>query len=187
MYMKNDYKNLSLEELAVEEENIFPKILKIRNEKFVRENMYNNKIITIDEHLNWVRNHLLKKTRKIFKIIFKEKLVGAIVLSNISTVNKESDWAFYLSKNAKTGLGALVEYKFLNFFFNNFDSFVLNCEVLEFNKGVISLHKKFGFEVKEIKESKVIRNNISINAVLMRLDKNKWQLSKDIIKKRLKI
>ena len=88
MYMKNDYKSLSLEELAVEEENVFPKILRIRNEKFVRENMYNNKIITIDEHLNWIRNHLLKKTKKIFKIIFKEKLVGAIVLSNISTVNK---------------------------------------------------------------------------------------------------
>ena len=109
--LKSNYNNLLLEELKLDEENIFLQILKKRNQKFVRENMYNNKIIGIDEHLNWIRYQLSQKTKKIFKVIFKKKLIGLIILSNISTVYKKSVWAFYLSKDAQTGLGALVEYK----------------------------------------------------------------------------
>ena len=185
--LKNNYNNLSLEELKIDEENIFLEILKIRNQKFVRENMYNNKIISTDEHLNWLKYQLSKKTKKIFKIIFKDKLIGLIILSNMSTIYKKSVWAFYLSKDAQTGLGALVEYKFLNFFFNNFDFNNLNCEVLEFNKSVINLHKKFGFEVKNIIKNRVVRNGMAHNAIFMRINKNKWQISKKKIEKKLKL
>ena len=61
--LKNNYNNILLEELKLDEENIFLQILKIRNQKFVRENMYNNKIIDTDEHLNWIRYQLSKKTK----------------------------------------------------------------------------------------------------------------------------
>ena len=185
--LKNNYNNLLLEELKLDEENIFLQILKIRNQKFVRENMYNNKIIGTDEHLNWIRCQLSKNTKKIFKIIFKNKLIGLIILSNISTVYKKSVWAFYLSKDAQTGLGALVEYKFLNLFFGNFDFENLNCEVLEFNKSVINLHKKFGFEVNNIKKNRVIRNGIAHNVIFMKINKNKWQISKKRIETKLKL
>ena len=109
--------------------------------------MYNNKLISLEEHLNWIRTHLQNKTKRIFKIIFEEKLIGALITSNISLSKKESEWAFYLTKNSKTGLGAIVEYKFLDLFFKTYPEFELKCEVLEFNKSVISLHKKFGFEI----------------------------------------
>ena len=185
--LKSNYNNLLLEELKLDEENIFLQILKIRNQKFVRENMYNNKIIGTDEHLNWIRYQLSQKTKKIFKVIFKKKLIGLIILSNISTVYKKSVWAFYLSKDAQTGLGALVEYKFLNLFFTNSDFENLNCEVLEFNKSVINLHKKFGFEVKNIIKNRVVRNGMAYNAIFMRINKNKWQISKKKIEKKLKL
>ena len=45
--MKNNFVNLSLEELKIGHLKIFPEILKIRNENFVRMNMYNNKLISL--------------------------------------------------------------------------------------------------------------------------------------------
>ena len=64
-------------------------------------NMYNNKLILLEEHLNWIRTHLQNKTKRIFKIIFEEKLIGALITSNISLSKKESEWAFYLTKIQK--------------------------------------------------------------------------------------
>ena len=185
--MKNNFVNLSLEELKIDEEKIFPEILKIRNENFVRMNMYNNKLISLEEHLNWIRTHLQNKTKRIFKIIFEEKLIGALITSNISLSKKESEWAFYLTKNSKTGLGAIVEYKFLDLFFKTYPEFELKCEVLEFNKSVISLHKKFGFEIIKTLKNRSSRDGVPLNSVLMKLIKNKWLVNKLIIEKKLKI
>ena len=184
--MKNNFVNLSLEELKIGEEKIFPEILKIRNENFVRMNMYNNKLISLEEHLNWIRTHLQNKTKRIFKIIFEEKLIGALITSNISLSKKESEWAFYLTKNSKTGLGAIVEYKFLDLFFKTYPEFELKCEVLEFNKSVISLHKKFGFEIIKTLKNRSSRDGVPLNSVLMKLIKSKWLVNKIIIEKNLR-
>ena len=100
---------------------------------------------------------------------------------------KDNEWAFYLTKNSKTGLGAIVEYKFLDLFFKTYPEFELKCEVLEFNKSVISLHKKFGFEIIKTLKNRSSRDGVPLNSVLMKLIKNKWLVNKLIIEKKLKI
>ena len=47
----------------------------------------------------------------------------------------------------------------------------LKCEVLEFNKSVISLHKKFGFEIIKTLKNKSLRDGVPLNSVLMKLIK----------------
>ena len=57
-------------------------------------NMYNNKLISLEEQLNWIRTHLQNKTKRIFKIIFEEKLIGALITSNISLSRKSPNGHF---------------------------------------------------------------------------------------------
>ena len=73
---------------------------------------------------------------------------------------------------------------FLNYFFSNLKMNKLNCEVLEFNNKVISLHKKFGFEIEGKRKEHIIRKKIFHDIVLLGLSKKKWLSVKKLIKKK---
>ena len=65
-----------------------------------------------------------------------------MILKNLLT----AEWAFYISQKKNfIGLGALIEFKALEFFFSIFNIKKLICLVLKSNAEVIKLHYKFGF------------------------------------------
>ena len=57
----------------------------------------------------------------------------------------------------------------------------INCEVLDFNKNIIKLHKRFGFEIEGVRKEHILRGGKYLNSILMGLNKKTWQARKKII------
>ena len=150
--------------------------LKWRNYIDIRKHMYTDSIISEQEHLTWINSLITNKSKKVYIAYKNKEAIGAVSISNIDKLHKKANWAFFLNPkflNAK-GLGALMEYHFLNFVFNNFDIEKLNCEVLETNPSVIKLHKKFGFIEEGIRRKNIIKDNKRINVYLLGILKEEW-------------
>ncbi len=131
----------------------------IRNEKKIRQNMFTSHIISEIEHLNWLKKIKSQSNEIFYVIYFENKIVGGLGLKDI-VKRQQAYWSFYISKESKvSGLGALVEYKALNFFFKFYKFLKINCFVLKKNQLVIKLHKKFGFVENKITDKKVLIYN----------------------------
>jgi len=181
----NIIKNIKLQLLNNINDPHIEQILKIRNENEIRNNMLNNSIITLNDHKKWFKDQIIRKKKKFFKILFLESLIGIITI-NFHDDNFNS-WAFYLSSKSKKGLGALVEYLFLNKYFFELGYKELNCEVLSFNTSVLKMHKKFGFREIDKKFKVLKRFNKEQDLILLKIDSDIWKLNRDIIKNKLRL
>lgn len=148
------------------------KILEMRNQPEVRKNMYTAHEISEAEHLRWI-DSLTDKTR-FFAVLFDGVIVGGISLNAISHADRRADWAFYLDGSTQgKGIGSALEFKFLDYAFEDLQK--LNCEVLDFNKPVIGLHKKFGFAEEGIRRRHIYRDGVYHDAHLLGITAEEWQ------------
>ena len=107
--------------------------------------MINDEIIITEDHVSWLLGHLKINKKIFYKIKFLNELIGLITLD--TNEKKNFSWAFYISEKTQKGLGALIELKFLDFFFFQLLEKDLKCQVLSFNQSVINLHLKYGFKI----------------------------------------
>lgn len=154
------------------------KILSIRNQDGVRKNMYHDLIIREAEHRAWLERLKDANDTKFFAVYSNGALVGGASLNAINTENKRADWAFYLDETVQgKGLGAALEFTFLDYVFYKTRLEKLNCEVLAFNEPVIRLHKKFGF-VQEGVRRQHIRREEPLDVVLLGITRGEWVLKR---------
>mgnify|MGYP001043213221 CR=1 FL=1 len=120
-------------------------MLEWRNAPKVRENMYSQHEITLTEHLAWWEKIKLSQTDRYFIFELNSKPLGVVAFNDIDVLNNTAFWAFYSSPEAPRGTGSRMETLALEYCFSFLGLHKLCCEVLEFNKAVVRLHKKFGF------------------------------------------
>lgn len=149
-------------------------ILNIRNEPSVRNSMYTNHHISLDEHLNWVEILKNDKTQIVFIILVNDIASGVLSISALDLVHKKSDWAFYLTDKVRGGLGTALEFSLLNFAFDDLLLEKLNCEVIETNDVIVKLHKKFGFIEEGFKNSNIEKNGTRIGVYFLGITKDEW-------------
>jgi UDP-4-amino-4,6-dideoxy-N-acetyl-beta-L-altrosamine N-acetyltransferase len=155
------------------------KILSIRNEPPVRNNMYTSHQIGVEEHKSWVDGLRSSPDRKFFSVEHGGNIVGAAGLSAINFAHKRADWAFYISEAVQgRGIGSALEQQFLDLVFSTFDIEKLNCEVIEFNEKVIAMHERFGFRREGFRRDHVIRDGRKYGAVLLGITKAEWESRK---------
>ncbi len=178
MKIRNIIREIIFQNLTRCNEDEVNKILEIRNEKKVRMNMFTKHIITKNEHNIWFEKLKVSKKELFFCIKYKNEIIGGLGLKDIINFDC-AYWSFYLSENKNfIGLGASVEFKALDWFFNEFNFNKLYCFVLRKNTAVIKLHRKFGFIdetcIKVIKEK--VKNE---DFVHLELNKDKWKKVKE--------
>ena len=158
------------------------KMLKIRNELNIRNNMFNSKLIQLDEHIAWSKKIKFDKKDFYFAVIKNKKIIGGLGFKYFDD-SKSFDWSFHISSEETTpGIGAVLEYKSLEFIFTKYKPKILNCYVLKTNKKVSNLHKKFGFSETNItRDFKYNYNNIE-NVLKLCITKDEWELKKTVIK-----
>lgn len=155
------------------------RILSIRNEPPVRNNMYTNHQIGAEEHRLWVDGLRSSPDRKFFSVEHEANIVGAAGLSAINFAHRRADWAFYMSEAFHgRGIGSALEQQFLDLVFSTFDIEKLNCEVIEFNEKVIAMHERFGFRREGFRRDHVIRDGRKYGAVLLGITKAEWESRK---------
>lgn len=169
MNLKDILNNTEISLVKQEDKKLALQILNIRNEEQVRINMIHQDIIDKETHLKWFDEILKNKKKYFFKIIYDSEIKGAVIFDK----NKNS-WAFYVSKDSIKGLGAIVEFIFLKKIFIMCNLQKIYCEVFDYNKNVIKLHKKFGFVPISYK---ILFSNFlkkKAKLVKLQLNKKKW-------------
>ena len=148
----------------------------IRNQDSVRKWMYSDHLIDVNEHLSWLASLKQSTSQYAFAILDdKGSPVGLVSLSSIDIKNRKADWAFYLAQSERGGLGAAIEFYFLDFVFDALKIEKLNCEVIEGNNAVLKMHKKFLFKEEGVRKFNVIKDGIRKDVVLLGLSKGDWQ------------
>lgn len=138
-----NYKSYSIRPIEILDKDL---ILQWRNSDRVRSNMYNDHIISQEEHDAWFSRALVDTSAAYLVFTYEGRSIGFASFTNISNVHGRCNWAFYLGEeDVPRGCGSVMEYFALDYAFFSLKIRKLCCEVFTFNGGVIKLHEKFGF------------------------------------------
>lgn len=160
-------------------------IREVRNQVGVRSVMYTEQEIGINEHLQWV-NRLKSDKKQIVFVVLNEQnnAIGVVSVNALDMLHKKADWEIYLDKNERGGLGAALEYNFIEYVFNVLGVEKLNCEVIETNETVVRMHKKFCFIEEGFRKENIEKNGKRIGVYFLGLTKTNWlENKKEILKK----
>ena len=149
-------------------------LLRIRNHPSVREAMYSDHVIGADEHSNWLEATQRSARSLVFLVLDADAVRGMVSLSDIDQKHKKTDWAFYLSPEARGGLGAALEFSWLSYVFDQLGFEKLNCEVLETNPNVVKMHKRFGFVEEGFRRENIIKGGKRIGVHFLGLTRGEW-------------
>lgn len=154
-------------------------ILRWRNSDSVRPYMYNDNVISQDDHNKWFSSMLQDETKSYWVIELEQRPVGVVNLINIDSENKSCDWAFYIfDANVRgKGVGSYVEKSILHHVFEERKLNKLNCEVLETNQKVVEMHKKFGFKQEGFFRDFIKRSQGYIGVYRLSMLKEDYELS----------
>ncbi|MGY3929682.1 spermidine N1-acetyltransferase [Aeromonas encheleia] len=158
-----------------------------RNEPKVRSNMYTQHIISQEEHYSWWIHMQDRKDQVYYMYEFEGQPCGIAALNNLDLTNRNSAWAFYSAPSAPRGTGVRMEYLMLEQAFITLKLHKLYCEVLSFNKPVISLHQKFGFEVEGIFLGQHVIDGEYIDIHRLAILKKQWEHNRTALLEKITI
>lgn len=137
--------NLSLNEKKM--------VLKWRNHNTIKQWMYTQKEISLENHLNYI-NTLTTRTDKVYFLVkMNEEFIGVIAFTNIAKDSAEI--GLYAKPNLQ-GIGKTLMQSITEYGFNELKLSTLYSEVFEHNVSAIKLYKKFGFKEINKKENIII-------------------------------
>ena len=172
--MKLQFKNFTL---LSSDEIIF--VHKMRNSDIVRLKMYNQEVIPLEIHKEWVA-HLIERTDCCYYLVYAdEEAIGVVDFTSISNSKDSCEWGYYLKeKYINSGYGILLEYYVLKYAFEALKVDKLFCSVLDSNFKVYNMHKKyFGFSEDECYSVNKKGNGTELNfkgLSLLKTDYEKW-------------
>ncbi len=157
------------------------KVRQWRNKEEIRKFMINQHIITKREHFKWIESLKHRNDRKFWVVFFNNIPIGSVSLQNMDYDKLTSEWGFYIGEDVYKGLGlgAIIEYNLLEYFFLKLNFTTLFGIVLDTNLVVLKMHKKFGFKIIG-REKKIIEKK-KHTIILISIKKNDWMnLRKDL-------
>lgn len=160
-------------------------ILSWRNTPSIRQNMYNNHIISIEEHKRWWSTIKNRSDCRYFIYEFNGQPSGIVGMVSIDQKNRNCTWTFNASPEAPKGTGSRMEYLALNYMFDELGLHKVYCEVLAFNTPVIKMHKKYGFEEEGIFKEQYFRDDEFIDVYRLGLFSRTWLSLRDNIRDKL--
>ena len=161
-------------------------ILDLRNSDTIRREMYTDRIITRDEHFNYIEQLRIDRSRVVFCVLAENSdAVGILSISQIDRTHKKCDWAFYLAGNVRGGVGSALEFFLIDFVFNIGGMKKLNCEVIETNEAVVAMHKKFGFIQEGLRRYNIVKDGNRIGVYFLGLTDLDWRRIRDDIVSRI--
>ncbi len=133
-------------------------VLSWRNNSNIREWMYNQNKITLDEHLKFIDSLADDVNKLYFYVKQDNEAIGIIDFTELNM--KEIYFGLYANPYIKiAGIGRILEQISIDYAFNKLKVNKLKLEVFEDNIQVRNLHKKYKFKEtgkKMINDKKVI-------------------------------
>lgn len=140
-------------------------VLSWRNHPSIRNSMFNQNIISLNDHKAWFSREEQRESS--CWLIYSDDAgqdQGVVYCTSIDIENKHAFWGFYTAPEAVKGTGTNMCSEALDYFFSEFSLRKISAEVIESNKRSHLFHKKLGFSVEgEFKEHS--KNNYGYESV----------------------
>lgn len=117
-----------------------------RNQEHIRTMMFNQEIISLEDHEKWIAslNNNLNRIVKVF--FFDNNPMGVVSFSRLSFNDPVYEWGFYIGNiDAPRGMGTYLAITAIDYYFSKLAENKLYAEVLAFNKKSLVFHEKLGF------------------------------------------
>ena len=150
-------------------------IFKWRSNKLIWKNFIPPKPISKIDHKVWMDTNINNIEKKVFIARYENNQIGLIKFYNFNVKEGLSFWSFYLKPGLKGKvLGALLEWRVLDFFFLDQNMKILFCNVLKENIAVTRLHKRFGFQDDERAEKVIEYHKKTYQLENLYLKRDSW-------------
>lgn len=151
-------------------------VLQWRNLPRIRQNMYNQDVITPEQHAQWFANLQGDPTRSYFVMLQDGKQIGSLNYSDMQ--QPEWEWGCFIGENAVwPGTGILLELAALDFAAAH-GAQSLRAEVLDFNQAPIKLHRFFGYRQIDSKTAEIERDGVAHDALVFVYDMDDWRAAR---------
>ena len=159
-----------------------------RNLPRVSDYMYTDHQISLEEHAAWFEKTLADCTRKYWIIACDGEDVGLVNLYNIDQKHRRCYWAFYIvSDNVRgKGVGSFAEFHVLEYVFSTLGLEKLCCEVLAFNRGVVEMHRRFGFVQEGVFRKHIMKSGTLQDIVCLAILKDEWEAIRGQMEQKLR-
>ena len=152
-------KDITLKDYRFLTKDEHKKLLAIRNQDEVREVSLNQDMITLDNHLLWVKNLKDDMTKEYFAIIYDDKIIGGV---NIFDIDSKLKWGIFFDTQVSLMIKSVIPIYFINFIFDTFDCDKVYAEIKKENLNALSYNKNLGFKMLEDKD--IITMHLDANA-----------------------
>lgn len=139
-----------------------PNFLEIRN--LSREYLHDDREFSIEDCIKWFD----EKNPVFFVIQIDDNMIGYFRTSNWKENSVYIGADIHPNFRGK-GFGYYSYLKFIDFISKNYGFDTLYLEVLSTNTRAINLYKKLGFQITDTSTNKLVRNNKTIDSILMEL------------------
>lgn len=158
-----------------------------RNSPEVSQYMYTDEFISEEHQKLWFNKIKNENNSRYWIIEFENKKIGVASLTDIDTRNSKCFWGFYLgtTDNRGKGIGAKIEYKILEYVFEDLKLNKLCGEVLSFNENVIRMHEKFGFRREGYLRNHIRKQEKFHDVVVIALLSYEWYQIKEMLHKKI--
>lgn len=176
-----NYDDFALRPMVTQDKKM---ILDWRNMDRIRAYMYNDHIISKEEHNHWFLNALIDDSSRYFIFEYRCKPIGFVCFTKLDWNNNRCSWAFYLGEPdaAPKGAGAAMEFFALSYIFDQVKIRKLCCEVFVFNSLVIKLHHGFGFIEEGRFLQHYLKNGKYEDIVCLAQFKDSWESNRNTFK-----
>jgi UDP-4-amino-4,6-dideoxy-N-acetyl-beta-L-altrosamine N-acetyltransferase len=161
-------------------------VLEWRNAQRIRQNMFNDRVISFEEHKEWY--HKASQDPTVCNLIFSVDNIatGFIGFSQIDQKNGTCFWGFYIgNENAPKGIGYPMGYLGIEYAMNQLKMRKINGEVLSYNIPSIKFHERLGFEREGLFNKHYWKNGNYQDVIRYALFNKKWALVKGEVKEKI--
>ena len=163
-------------------------LLRWRNSPEVARYMYTDHVISEEEHERWFARAMSDPAKRYWIVSVDEQDVGLANISDLDRRQGTCSWAFYIAEPLARGrgTGAAVEFLVISYVFGELNLRKLWCEVLGFNRPVVRLHQRFGFQIEGTLRAHVIKDGAPMDVIRMGLLREEWETLKPALEEELK-
>lgn len=174
-----NYEDCSLRPLAEVDLGL---VLEWRNTDRIRSCMFNNHMISWEEHLNWYRK-ISSQTSSVHLIFeYKQEPVGTVNVTNIDHDNKRCYWGFYVGKhNTPAGTGLVLGFMGLDYIFDRLSLHKTCSEVFLFNLPSVKYHAKLGFKQEGLFREHIWRDGKFEDVACLALFEWEWRAKRPMV------
>lgn len=174
-YPSTEFRVLSSAHLA--------QLLSWRNLPRIRQNMYTQEEISLEQHLQWFARLSEDPARRYFVMFQNGMPIGCLNFSDMQLPQWE--WGCYIGENAVwPGTGILLEIAALDFAAQQ-GALQLRAEVLDFNLPPIKLHRFFGYQQLASKVAAVMRDGVAHEALVFLYAMSDWRAARSAVMAKL--